>query len=116
MAKGKRTGGRAKGTPNKRTQDLLQKTEELGVDPFEILLHFAAGNWEELGYDSPTRQIVAQGGEVIDIDTIPPELRQKAAHDACPYLFPKRKAVDMSFGEDQGSITVTFNEHKPKEK
>jgi len=35
MAKGIKAGGRVKGTPNKRTQEAMQKLEELDFDPIE---------------------------------------------------------------------------------
>lgn len=82
---GQKTGGRKKGTPNKLTQDLHQIAEELGVNPFEILLRFAKGDYEALNLPECTS---------FGAPTIPPELRQKAAKDACEYLFPKRKAIE----------------------
>jgi hypothetical protein len=94
--------GRKKGTPNKLTQDLMSKCEELGVDPFEVLLHFAKGDWKTLGYDTETRLVSAsEFGEITEY-TITPELRAKAAKDACEYLFPKRKAVEHSGSIDTG--------------
>lgn len=90
---GKKTGGRKKGTPNKFTQDLHLIAQEMGVNPFQILLSFAIGDCEGLGLPETT---------AFGAPTIPPELRQKSAKDACEYLFPKRKAIEHTGanGED----------------
>lgn len=82
---GKKTGGRKKGTPNKFTQDLHELAQEMGVNPFEVLLNFAKGDYKALRLPETT---------AFGSPTIPPELRQKAAKDACEYLFPKRKAIE----------------------
>lgn len=93
MAKGKKTGGRKRGSANKVNRPAVEKAAELGVDPFEILLHFASGNWKALGYPEKTRSIVIQGKEV-HVDVIDPDMRLNAAKEASHYILPKRKAVD----------------------
>lgn len=99
-AKGQRkTGGRKRGTPNKRTEPLIERAEKLGIDPFEILLHFAKGNWECLGYESATTTAFTNAGIEFEEPTISPELRVTAAKAACEYLHPKRKAIEI---EDKG--------------
>jgi hypothetical protein len=96
-AKGKTPGsGRKKGTPNKKTADLVDKANELGVDPFEILLLFAKGDWKTLKYPAETFRKESAGG-VVNIEYyIAPELRANCASRACEYLHPKRKAVEHS--------------------
>jgi len=93
MPKGIKYGGRKKGSKNKVNRPATEKAQELGVDPFEILLHFASGNWKALGYPEKTRSIVIQGKEV-KVDVIDPEMRLNAAKEATHYILPKRKAVD----------------------
>lgn len=89
--------GRKKGTVNKNSAPLRAKAEELGIDPFEVLLYFVAGDWEKLGYDSRMEVVgYSQYGDEIEDYTITPELRQKAAKDACEYLYPKLKATEHS--------------------
>lgn len=78
--------GRKKGTTNKNSLPLKEKAQALGVDPFEILLHFASGNWKALGYEDEKNL----AGEYL----IQPQVRMKAAGDACQYLHPKLKQVD----------------------
>lgn len=93
MAKGIKTGGRTKGTKNKDKAALELKAIALGIDPFEILLYFAAGDWEKLGYKSGEREIVTKSGSVL-VDVISPETRMNAAAEACQYVYPKRKAIE----------------------
>lgn len=67
---GNKTGGRQKGTPNKRTTDLL---ERLGnYNPLDALLAISQ-----------------------DEDT-PLEIQVKINLDLMNYVYPKRKSVDVS--------------------
>lgn len=91
-----KTGGRQKGTPNKKTQALMEKCELLGVDPFHIQLLFAKGDWKELGLPEHQVRFITEGGAEVLEPSISPELRQKAAKDVCEYLYPKRKALEHS--------------------
>lgn len=94
--KGVKTGGRAKGTPNRSTIELQKKAHELGVDPFEILCLFAKGDWQTLGYKSEV--FVTIDGEKSSSYrlTIDPAVRAKCASEIASYLFPKRKAIEHS--------------------
>ena len=92
---GKRFGGRQKGTPNKKTKELNSIAERLDVDPFEILLLFAKGDWKALGY-SKEFELTGFGRKY----TLEPSVRAKCAAEACNYLFPKRKAIEHSLDED----------------
>lgn len=94
--KGVRVAGRQKGTPNKKTQDLLDKANELGVDPFEVVLFYAKRDWKALGFSSETITRCAKGGETFEEDRITAKMQLDAATDACQYLYPKRKAVELS--------------------
>jgi len=87
-------GGRAKGTGNKATSPVKQKAEELGIDPFEVLLYFAAGDWKSLGYKAETYTVHSKdySNEFLSIE---PSTRAKAASDACQYLYPKLKQIDQ---------------------
>jgi len=106
-----RLGGRAKGTPNKNALPLKEMAEKLNCNPFEILLRFAMGDWNGLGYKAESTYAPTQKGEVIEKPTIPPELRVKAASEAAQYLYPKRKAIEHS-----GEITsVQVEKLKPEE-
>lgn len=82
MAKGMKTGGRVKGTPNKKTQAVLDKLEAADHDPILAMvkiakkayamddLHLAGAMNRELAqYVAPKRKAVEVTGE-IDIDTV----------------------------------------------
>lgn len=94
--RGKTPGsGRAPGTPNKATQNLLKLAEDLNIHPFKILLYFADGDHEALKLpEYETR--VSKTGETYDVLTISPETRVKAAGEAAQYLYPKRKAIEYT--------------------
>lgn len=89
-----KTGGRKKGSPNKPTRELKEIAADLGVDPFEVLLHFAKGDFAALGYDECVTKYT-KAGDSYEEPTIGPELRQKAAKDACEYLYPKLKSIEL---------------------
>lgn len=86
--------GRATGTPNKNTIDLQRISDDLGIHPFKILLHFAAGDWQSLGYKKET---YVEYGKDYDNEVlyIKPETRMKAAAQAAEYLYPKRKSIEV---------------------
>lgn len=97
---GKRYGGRAKGTPNKNSIPLKEKAEELGVDPFEILLLFAKEDWKRLGYDARTKVSFTNAGIEFEEYIIKPEMRMKAAAEACQYIHAKRKAIETTIDQE----------------
>lgn len=76
-----KTGGRTKGTPNRATLALREKLEAIGCDPF-IELAKMGMNDKNSG-----------------------ELRERCLNDLLPYLYPKRKPVDMS-SDDPAVINV----------
>lgn len=90
---GEKIGGRKKGTPNKSSIPLAEKTIVLDVNPFEILLLFAKGDWESLGYQSATKVLYSKSGDPYEMDIITPDHRLKAASEAAQYLYPKLKAI-----------------------
>lgn len=89
---------RPKGSKNKDMIPLEDKCKELGVDPFEILLLFASGDWERLGYQSEM-QTVYSGNNHNEEFTIQPGIRSRAAAEACQYIYSKRKAVEHSMDD-----------------
>lgn len=63
----------------------MERANVLGINPFDILLKFAAGDYEGLGYDQ---------------NCISPDLRMSAASQAAKYLYPQLKAIDMKVESD----------------
>jgi hypothetical protein len=99
---GKKTGGRTKGTPNKDTLPLREMAERIGVNPFEVLLRFAAGDWQGLGYDKKCTTKWTGSGIEYEEDTITPLMRLTAAKEAVQYLESKRKAIELSNSGESG--------------
>lgn len=96
MAKGRKTGGRQKGTPNKTTETLKEIVERIGIDPFEVLVRLAAEDWQGLGYPARTRTTFTAAGIEVEEFVISPELRGKCAADACKYIHAQRKAIEQT--------------------
>lgn len=88
--------GRKKGTPNKSSLKAELIAEELGVDPFKILLLIAAGDYKALGFKNKFRVTsITQYGETRE-PTVPMAARAKAAADATKHLLPTLKALEHS--------------------
>jgi hypothetical protein len=83
MAYGKKTGGRQKGGLNKKTLDLMKICEEEGIEPF--------------------REMVRQC-RLID-DAVE---RFTALEKICQYLFPKKRAVEVT-GEDGEELGIKIS-------
>lgn len=79
--------GRKKGTPNRKTEDLMAKCEAKGIDVFEALLEY-----------------------VTEPSTM--ELRLSALKELCQYLYPKRKALEVSGSMD--AIEVIIKDYTSK--
>ncbi|MGE3608022.1 MAG: hypothetical protein AB7I27_00440 [Bacteriovoracaceae bacterium] len=105
-----RYGGRVKGQPNKSTQELLDIAKKHNCNPFEILIMFANGDYEGLGYEEERTVSVSEFGEVREL-TISPELRAKCAEKACEYLHPKRKAVEHSVSDETVEKVISYEEY-----
>ena len=77
MAKGRKTGGRQKGTPNKRTQEVVAKIEASGLTPLDYML-----------------KVMRDENEVLDV-------RLDAAKAAAPYVHPRLASI-----ENTGTMTL----------
>lgn len=80
--------GRKKGTPNKKSQALIDKCNEFGVDPFAILLDFAK-------------------------NSVDPKMKFDAAKEVSQYLYPKRKATEISMEEENGFRVIIEDYQTP---
>src|SRR5215471_4185352 len=78
MAIGYKTGGRQAGTPNKATVELQQKLAALGCDPIVGMATIA----ENLANSV--------------------EIRLRAYTEICQYVYPKRRAIDVTRDLDLG--------------
>lgn len=109
----KTTGsGRKKGTPNKKTQELRDKCEAAGVDPFDVLLQICKGTKEIIVKDDKGKEKTVE----LPINT---EHRLAAAKELCQYIYPKRKAIELTSDEDNAikvSIVDYGSENRPAAK
>ena len=78
MAKGMKTGGRQKGSLNKKTHDLLKSCEEEGIEPFRAMCK-----------------------AILEMDE--PKERFDACEKVCQYLYPKKRAIEVA-NEDGESV------------
>jgi hypothetical protein len=85
---GEHRGGRAKGTPNKATQDVRDKLAALGCDPIEGMAKIA-----------------------MDLAN-PPELRGKMFAELAGYIAPKRKAIEHEAGPGVAAGYVIIGERE----
>ena len=104
MAKGLKTGGRSKGTLNKRTQELVERLDALGCDSLEVTAMFAMNDVVGLGYMSK-EEFEANPAEARNI--ISPELRAQMAKELNQFLYAKRKALEHSADHD-GVIEIRW--------
>jgi hypothetical protein len=79
MAIRKKTGGRRRGVPNRRTLELAERLEGAGFDPVQVIIDVAS--------DAAST----------------PELRLRAASELLPFLYPKRRAVDHRLTDENGA-------------
>lgn len=120
MAKGRKTGGRKKGTLNKRTQDLEALLEEMKFCPARALVRsYRLAMKQFKAYDQVAEKILDSDAdvEVKDLrrllsssDAAPTYLRiaETAAKELMQYRFPKRKAVEITGkdGEELEAVQV----------
>lgn len=85
--------GRPKGTKGKRLVEITEIADRLGCNPVEILMRFAQGDWQGLGYSKGTKIVYTEAG-AIEEDLITPSERIQAAKEAAQYMYPKKKSVE----------------------
>ena len=113
-----KTGGRVKGTPNKKTEDFFNICEEMGHNPIEFNILVAQNDWAALGYDSATTIMYTKAGDPFEVDRIDMPTRLAANNKLLDFMYPKRKSVELSTGDDdkKGFIVLGYDPNKLKEK
>ena len=77
-----KTGGRSKGTPNKRTKDVIERLRELECDPIEGMAKIAQ--------------------QAMNDDDL--QLAGQMYKELAQYVAPKRKAVEMTGADGKDLI------------
>lgn len=113
-APGERRGGRAKGVKNKATLDLIQTLNEKGYSPVAELIRIA--HKAEIEYDRAAEVFDAICDKRASEDMIPLhndnavnylKVMQSCAADLMPYVYPRRKAVEVT-GADGENLFQSF--------
>lgn len=88
-----RTGGRPRGTPNKKTAEKIAAIEASGLTPLDYML------------------------SVLRDDSNPLPIRLNAANSAAPYVHPRLANIDVGTKNGQPLIVriVKFGETDPKQ-
>lgn len=118
--KGKKTGGRVAGTPNKRTTELIERIKEVCGEEFDPVLGMAKLAQDELdglNHDDNIREIIDLAAKGEDLDALRERLKLAvkaeaanrqfalaALSEVAQYVHAKRKAVEVS-GEGGGAVT-----------
>jgi hypothetical protein len=111
----KKTGGRQKGTLNKFTWNVQQMAEDLGVNPFEIMLKIAANDWRGLGYENEFTFVATASGDVKSMPYITLKDRLEASSKLAPFIAPTKKAVEVSTDGEKG-FRVIIEDYASKDK
>jgi hypothetical protein len=114
MAKGKKTGGRTKGSRNKRNLVVEEIAARFDLDPFEVLMMVASGDWKGLGYDAKTKVTFTPQGIEVEEDNVPLPSRVQAAKEASKYLYAQKQSVAIST-EDSG-VKIIVEDYTSKTK
>jgi len=83
MAKGRKTGGRKKGSANVKTRELADQAASEGITPLEVMLNIMRKRYDAGAHD--------QAAQV--------------ARDAAPYMHPRLQATEHS-GPGKGPIQL----------
>lgn len=117
--------GRKRGTPNKDTSELARIVDEMEFSPFEALAGFAQGMVVELElmtleeYNAPPvldeiGRVIQPSGRVRALEIINPELRATCLVKMCEFLYPKRKAIEISGSIEQKVPDVPIPGSRPE--
>ena len=102
--------GRPKGAKNKRRFQAELLAQEMDVDPLEILLWIASGDWKSLGLPAESKVSYTNAGIEFEEQYIRIQDRAKAAADACKYLYATKQNVKVSSEEGQ-SLKVVVEDY-----
>lgn len=104
--------GRKKGSQNKRTFRVEEIAEKFNVDPFEVLMMVAAGDWEALGFESQSKISYTNAGIEFEEPHIKLSDRVQAAKEAARYLYSQKQSVAISTGD--GGIKIIVEDYTKK--
>jgi len=98
--------GRPKGSKNKHSFNAEEIANKFDVQPLEILMMIATGDWAGLGYAEKSKISFTSAGIEFEEDHIRLQDRTMAAKEASKYLYSQKQAVALSTGEEGIKIVV----------
>lgn len=102
---------RTKGSKNKHSFQAEELAQKFDVQPFEILMRIAMGDWKFFGFDGATKTTyTAQGIEVEELN-IRMQDRALAAKEACKYLYSQKKALEVSASPDTAGFKIIVQDY-----
>jgi hypothetical protein len=104
-----KSGGRQKGSRNKRNLQVEEMATRFDLDPFEILMMVANGDWQGLGFESPKQDIVTAHGTVSELN-IKLSDRLHAAKEAAKYLHAQKQSISGSTSQDN-QMVLTIHDY-----
>ncbi len=97
---------RPKGSKNRRTRLVEEIADRFDIDPFEVLMMIAAGDWKGLGYETKSKITYTAQGIEVEEENVPLAQRCQAAKEAAKYLYAQKQSVSLSTGDSGVEIIV----------
>ena len=98
-SKKKMPPGRPKGSKNKHNKNVDEIAARYNLQPFDVLMMVAAGDWKGLGYDAPTRTSFAASGIEFEEPVIKISDRIHAAKEASKYLYSAKQSISIDVNQ-----------------
>lgn len=93
--------GRPKGAKNKRNFNVEVIASRFALDPFEILMMIAVGDWKGLGFEEKTKTTFTMNGIEVEEENIPIRERCNAAKEATRYLYTQKHSLTHEISDDE---------------
>lgn len=98
--------GRPKGSKNKHSFQIEEIANKFDIEPFEVLMMVAVGDWKGLGFEAAYKTSYTGAGIEFEEPNIKLADRVQAAKEACKYLYSQKQAVAISTGDTGIKIIV----------
>jgi len=106
--------GRPKGAKNKRNYIVERIAAKFELDPFEVLMMIAVGDWKGLGFEAKTRTTFTPQGIEVEEEVIPIAQRCIAAKEATKYLYTPKTKVELSTPDGASPFRIIVEDYSSK--
>lgn len=110
----KLSNGRPKGSKNRTVQVVEDLVTKLDVDPLEVLMLFAKGDWKALGYKAESTIAYTSAGIEYEKPTISTDNRINAATSAVKYIYSQKKAIELSNQTESEGFRIIVEDYTKK--